>query len=137
MIEINKKNKNYYRISSNIDEFSIQYMRVYDYVKENDSKYIKVYVSIYFYDNLANNINSDSSKTKNRYINDIWILTFKCDSNVIKKTEGNICSNCGSIMKYNRYNNTYECTYCKNLVKFDGAEEELELTDIEVLNEFN
>ncbi len=131
-----KENKSLYRINSNIDEFNVQYMRVYDYVKENSSKYIKVYASLYFYDNLANNsISSNSKKVINRYINDIWILTFKCDSNVLKRSEGNVCSNCGSIMKYNSFNNTYECVYCKNLVKFDGAEEELELTDIEILKD--
>ena len=66
----------------------------------NSEKYIKVYISLYFYDDVNNNIDKDCEKDK--YWNDTWIITYKINGG---KTKDNCnCSNCGSVMKYNLQN---------------------------------
>ena len=68
------KNKNKFRISKDIDHISVQYVELFDYIKQENKNYIKIYCSIYFYDNTQNNLYGN--RTNNKYWNDIWIITF-------------------------------------------------------------
>lgn len=128
LIEKLKDNKKSYRISSNIDEVNIQFIDLYDYVSTEKEKFIKVYISVYFYDNRENNtiISQDQ-----KYWNDIWIVTYRGNGNIEKKTITR-CQNCGAVMNYNKNTNIYKCEYCNNTIRYDSAEEALEISDIEV-----
>lgn len=82
------KEKNKFRISKNIDHISVQYVELFDYIKQENKNYIKIYCSIYFYDNTENNLYGN--RTNNRYWNDIWIITFTNG----KQENKNSCSKC-------------------------------------------
>ena len=58
------KEKNKFRISKDIDHISIQYVELFDYIKQENKNYIKVYCSIYFYDNTQNNLYGNNTKNK-------------------------------------------------------------------------
>lgn len=82
------KNKNKFRISKDIDHISVQYVELFDYIKQENKNYIKIYCSIYFYDNTQNNLYGN--RTNNKYWNDIWIITFTNG----KQENRNCCSKC-------------------------------------------
>lgn len=82
------KNKNKFRISKDIDHISVQYVELFDYIKQENKNYIKIYCSIYFYDNTENNLYGNH--TNNKYWNDIWIITLTNG----KQENRNCCSKC-------------------------------------------
>lgn len=130
---INKllKEKNKYRINDNIDHICIQYTQLFDYIKKHNETYIQVYASVYFFDNVENNITYNLFEN-DKYWNDIWIITYK------QKTESklkkyNNCYNCGAIMKYDNIKKIVECEYCGNIV-YDNLNINWEIEDIEIWN---
>lgn len=127
---INKINseKESYRVTKNIDKVTVQYADLFDYLNINSEKYIKVYISLYFYDDVNNNIDKDCEKDK--YWNDTWIITYKINGG---KTKDNCnCSNCGSVMKYNLQSNIFECEYCGNVIHIN-SNLKWEIVDIQVI----
>ena len=82
------KEKNKFRISKDIDHISVQYVELFDYIKQENKNYIKIYCSIYFYDNTENNLYGNH--TNNTYWNDIWIITLTNG----KPEYRNCCSKC-------------------------------------------
>lgn len=82
------KEKNKFRISEDIDHISVQYVELFDYIKQENKNYIKIYCSIYFYDNTQNNLYGNH--TNNKYWNDIWIITLANG----KQENKNSCSKC-------------------------------------------
>lgn len=125
--KINKE-KNKYRIDSNIDFIKIHYAEIYNYIKDMNDNYIQVYLSVYFYDDVKNNTNLNYENDK--YWNDIWIVTLKEDS-INKKTNNSNCINCGAPMKYNQIRDVFECEYCRNIV-YNTANANWEIIDIDV-----
>lgn len=113
---INKliKEKFKYRITKDIDHISVQYAQIYDFNKIENKKYIKVYTSVYFYDNVTNNM-MNSGITKDRYWNDIWIVTYE-DNSEIGCEKDNKCNNCGAIMEYDSIKEVVKCKYCGNTI---------------------
>lgn len=78
--------KDKYRITVNIDNVRVQYVRIDECVNEEDGFFIKVYNSVFFYDEVANNLEGDDSTDK--YWNDIWIVSFKGNySNNLDKSQ--------------------------------------------------
>lgn len=121
------QDKHKFRITNNIDNISVQYTELFDYIKKDNKKYIKVYCSVYFYDNTGNN--SSIKHSSNKYWNDIWIVTY-IDST---KTDNSKCTNCGANIKYNQFTQVYECEYCGNTV-YDTFVRNWELIDIDSSN---
>lgn len=119
--------KNKFRITKDIDHISIQYTELFDYIKKDNKKYIKIYCSIYFYDNAENN--SSLQYTNDKFWNDIWIVTFSDTNN----TNNSNCSNCGADFKYNKFKQIYECEYCGNTT-YNTISGNWELIDIELYN---
>jgi len=123
------QNKSKYRIITDMDHISIQYAELFDYLEENDEIYVKVYISVHFYDNVKNN------KIDNRMVdgfwNDIWIITYK---NLEKNYNINNlkCQNCGAIMKYSLIKKILECNYCGNELYY-RPNMNWEIVDIEVM----
>lgn len=108
-----------YRISSDFDNISIIYVDLYDYVKDEQFNYVKVYASITFFDNVSNNqdksvynINSDQ-----KFWNDGWIITYKAISD-----SDNNCRNCGSEMEYNKIKDAFECKFCRSIFPRDSKD---------------
>ena len=103
------ENKQAYRISKDIDNVRVGYERLEDYKNENNKMYIKVYSSVFFYDEASNNENNWTSCDK--YWNDIWVVTYedKFEKEIINK-----CPNCGAFMEYNKSKHMFTCNYCKN-----------------------
>ena len=115
---INQKDK--FRITNNIDRVNIQYMRISDTYTKDDICYIKLYVSIIFFDDVSNNPDFDELEATgtdyidpNYYWNDIWEITFK--ENLHQGLVPQIkCPNCGASMDYNKDTKTLTCNYCRN-----------------------
>ena len=128
---INKlsQKKEKYRIIKEMDHLSVQYANLYDYIKMDNEVFLKVYTSVYFYDNVRNNAHGEDSKDK--YWNDIWIITYK---NVVENKTGNKynCENCGATMKYNKNMEFFECDYCSTIV-YNSQGMNWEMVDIEVM----
>lgn len=127
LVEKLRNNKMLYRIKKEIDYISIQYTELVDCAKEEENLYVKVYMSIYFKDDVSNNIiNIDD---RDRFWNDIWIVTYKKDlsyKNIDAK-----CNNCGAIMNYNNIDEILKCEYCGN-IKVCNDSQNWEIVDIEV-----
>lgn len=124
------ENRKKYRIEDYIDVISVQHMRLYDYIKSEDKQCIKVRVSIYFYDNIKNNGRLELG-TKERYWNDIWIVTYQ---NITSNNKTNFnCDNCGATMKYDAKNKMFKCEYCNNVSIYTGRDINWEIVDIEVI----
>lgn len=128
---INKLNKESikYRINKNMDHISVQYIELFDNIRKDNEMYIQVYLSIYFYDDVENNIGSNL--VNDRYWNDIWIVTYKESINTGIKNSN--CINCGAIMEYNQLKDTFECKYCGNIVN-NNSDSKWEIVDIELAN---
>ena len=120
------KNPLKYKIGKDVDVISIQYIGLHDYI-ENTEKYIQVYVSIYFYDKVYNN--EIQRYNKDKYYNDIWIVTHKKDEdkNALK------CDNCGATMQKYEENDLLECAYCKAKKHFNFKVGNWKIQDIEVM----
>ena len=103
------ENKDIYRISKDIDSARVEYARLKEIIEKEDKLYIKVYASVFFYDDVDNNTNSIDGYDK--YWNDIWIITYEANStdNISSK-----CPNCGAQMDYNVSNHMFTCNYCRN-----------------------
>ena len=127
LIDKLRDNKEEYRIKKEIDYISIQYTELVDFDKDDDNVYVKVYMSIYFKDDVSNNaINIDN---RDRFWNDIWIVTYK--KSLLYKNIDPICSNCGAIMKYNNIDGILKCDYCSNIM-ICNDNQNWEMIDIEV-----
>lgn len=128
---INKLNeeKVKYRINKSMDRISVQYVELFDNIKKNNEMYIQVYLSIYFYDDVDNNIENNSVNDK--YWNDIWIVTFRESLKLNKKNSN--CANCNAVMEYNQARNTFECEYCGNIIH-NNSDSKWEIVDIELGN---
>ena len=126
---INKLNEQSlkYRITENMDHISVQFVELFDNIKKDNEIYIQVYVSIYFYDKVKNNIDDESKNDK--YWNDIWIVTYR--EGIESKRNNSNCANCGAIMKYNQMSNIFECEYCGNIIH-DKFNSKREIIDIEL-----
>ena len=120
-------NKEKYRMTDDIDRMNIQYVGLKSSHEKGDEKYIKIKLSVYFYDNTKNNVNIDE-KVPHKYWNDIWIVTYKNIDSI--NTENSNCENCGATMNYNIKNKTYRCEYCGNI--YVGENINWEICDIEV-----
>ncbi len=120
------ENPDLYRISKNFDVMNILYINLNDY-KENTAKYIQLYVSVYFFDDVDNNIikNDDIDK----FWNDIWLVTYKREDNdeILK------CSNCGATMEKDEENNLLKCEYCRTEKYFNFGTQDWILDDVEVV----
>ena len=127
LVETLIKNKTLYRIKKEIDYISIQYTELIDFKKEENNIYVKVYMSIYFKDDVSNNIiNIDD---RDRFWNDIWIVTYKKDLSY--KDIDAKCNNCGAIMEYNSIDEILKCDYCGN-IKICNDSQNWKIVDIEV-----
>ena len=115
-----------YKISKNIDHISIQYLELSDCVKKDEQVYIKIYTSIYFYDDITNN--EDVKDINDKYYNNIWIVTCKQDEDFKDVNRAN-CDNCGAIMEYNKVKEIFECKYCGN-AKYGRLNQGWIITDI-------
>lgn len=98
-------------------------------MKKDDEIYIQVYSSIYFYDDVGNNVENYSVSDK--YWNDIWIVTFRESSGLNKKNSN--CVNCGAIMEYNKVRDIFKCEYCGNIIQ-NKSDSKWEIVDIELGN---
>ena len=107
---------------------NIQYTQLYDFIKKDNEIYIQVYASVYFYDNTNNNFYFDDAKDK--YWNDIWIITYKETGDVGNNCN---CTNCGAVMEYNKFKDLFECQYCGNVVD-NRLNKNWEIVDIELGN---
>ncbi|MBE5820050.1 MAG: hypothetical protein E7310_04495 [Clostridiales bacterium] len=122
-------NKSTYRISRNIDNFQIQFAKIHDYIEKDNEEFIKVYLSIFFYDKIINNYdyNEDNGDS---FWNDIWIVTLKKE---LPKTSSNnifVCDNCGANMTLNDLILT--CNYCNNKKMFSKYNAQWKIVDIVV-----
>lgn len=140
IIEKMEKSKLEYRINDDIDRVVVQYASLHDFIYKNDDEmYIQVYTSVYLHDNVLNNGPLDDelleqimkSNLKNKYWNDIWIVTYGKKKRLINVKSAN-CSNCGAIMKFDRNDNLLKCEHCKNIV-FGTVEDndDWEIVDIQ------
>lgn len=118
-------NKEKYRINDYIDTISIQFIEVRGFVKEDNNNYIKLYLSVYFYDNSRNN--SDNKYEEDKYWYDIWNVTIS-EADKLKTSN---CSNCGAIMNYNAEKDLLECNYCNNTLSY-ALKAKWKIVDIEV-----
>ena len=121
------KNKEIYRIKKEIDYISIQYTELIDCMKEDNNLFVKVYMSIYFKDDVSNNLINITNR--DGFWNDIWVATYKKDLSY--KEINTKCNNCGAIMKYNIQDEILKCDYCGN-IKVCNDSQNWELIDIEV-----
>ena len=109
LIEKVFENKKIYRINSDIDNARVGYARLQDYYSENDNNYVKVYSSVFFYDESANNLQKTDGFDK--YWNDIWVITYEGD---FGNDNVNKCPTCGAPMEYNNSKHMFTCDYCRN-----------------------
>ena len=121
------ENKSIYKIKKDIDYISIQYTELVDCTKDDDNVYVKVYMSIYFKDDVSNNIIKINDR--DRFWNDIWIVTYK--KSLSYKNIDPRCNNCGAIMKYNNIEEILKCDYCGNIM-ICSDNQNWEMIDIEV-----
>lgn len=122
---LNEKDK--YRMTKDIDNISIQYTELFDCENEEEL-YIKVYMSIYFYDNTSNNI--ENPQVDKKHWNDIWIIKLKEVNQ--KRYEDGKCDNCGAVMEYNELRKIFKCNYCGNVITTEKWSRDWEIVDIEV-----
>lgn len=124
------KNKEKYRITDDIDTISIQYVGIHDCIKNTEGEFVKIKVLIYFYDNTKNN-NVYENKAKEKYWNDMWIVTYQNMDNLKNRKTSN-CNNCGATMKYDYASKMFKCEYCGS-IKLNTIENiNWEIIDIEV-----
>lgn len=114
-----------YRITRDIDNTRVGYARIQEYIKENNKCYIKVYTSVFFYDEAANNI--ENSDSYDKYWNDIWTITYKGN---FDKEITNKCPTCGASMEYNHSKHMFTCNYCRNSLYYSQIN--WQIVDIEV-----
>ncbi len=126
---INKmlENKDTYRITKDIDSVRVGYARIEDYKNEGEDVYIKVYSSIFFYDDVSNNENVDLNNNFDKYWNDIWQITYRGD---FGKDVITTCPFCNSKMQYNYSKHMYTCENCKNSIYYSKIN--WKISDIEV-----
>ncbi len=108
-----EQNKELYRISENVDTIRVGYARLEGYINEDNKVYVKVYASVFFYDDVDNN--NDSEDAYDKYWNDIWVVTFevKGDNSIMNK-----CPACGANMEYNIAKHMFTCGYCRNSIYY-------------------
>ena len=104
--------KEEYRITSDIDHISVQYIEIIDFIKDKNRKTIKLYTSVYFYDNEKNN---KKIKHGEKYWNDIWVVDFDLDPKSTNSINNN-CPNCGATMDYDKFKEKYICNYCNTII---------------------
>ena len=121
-----KKDKTTYRISKNIDNVRVGYTRLDGYINKDNKFYIKVYSSVFFYDDIDNNINSNENDY-DKYWNDIWVITYEGHE---CKTIMNKCPACGASMKYDNHNHMFACDYCRNSLYYSQIN--WKMVDVEV-----
>lgn len=111
LIEKINKEKDKYRITPDIDNMRVEYARIEKCLNDKDNFYIQIYSSIFFYDEVANNI--EKNDYIDQYWNDIWLITVKENSKIghVNKTK---CPNCGAAMEYSGNDRTFNCNYCRN-----------------------
>ena len=122
-------NKEQYRISNDIDNIRVGFASLKDYTEKDDIPYIKVFTSIFFFDDVSNNKNNIDGYDK--YWNDNWTITFE------KNTENQIinkCPNCGALMDFNNSKHMFTCEYCRNSIYYSRID--WKIVDITV-NEIN
>jgi predicted RNA-binding Zn-ribbon protein involved in translation (DUF1610 family) len=124
------ENKELYRIKKEVDHISIQYLELYECECENDETYIKVYISLIFYDDTKNN--AKISAVEEKYWNDIWVITFR--EAVLRENEDGNCNNCGAVMSYNAIKRIFKCDYCGNVITTQKWDRDWEIVDIEIKN---
>ena len=118
-----------YRISKDIDNIRVGFATIKDYNEKKDIPYIKVYTSVFFFDDISNNeYNLDGY---DKYWNDNWTITFEknTESQIINK-----CPNCGAFMDFNNSKHMFTCEYCRNSVYYSKID--WKIVDISV-NEIN
>ena len=125
LIEKVLKNKELYRITKDIDNTRVGYARLEEYINDEGKCYIKVYASVFFYDEAANNENNSDSYDK--YWNDIWVITYEGNFN---KQIMNKCPTCGATMEYNKAKQMFTCNYCRNSLYYSQIN--WRIVDIEV-----
>lgn len=120
-------NQEEYRITPTMDSARVQYIELYDAMTENEI-YVKVYMSIYFFDDASNN---EQTGKKDIYWNDIWIATYKFHQNT-NTTDLN-CKNCGATMSFKERKDVMECEYCGSKSHISQSISKWILEDIERL----
>ena len=118
-------NKEVYKISENMDNVRVQHARIDGFSNSDNRIRIKMYASVFFFDDVDNNINNEESYDK--YWNDIWIVTYELDEDI---EITNKCPSCGAPMEYNSFKHMFTCNYCRNSV-YD-SEINWKIVDIEV-----
>ena len=122
-------NKEVYRITNDIDNIRVGFAKIEDFIENDDKTYIKVFTSIFFFDDVSNNKTNIDGYDK--YWNDNWTITFE------KYTENQIinkCPNCGALMEFNNSKNMFTCEYCRNNIYYSRID--WKIVDITV-NEIN
>lgn len=129
LIEKVLREKETYRISSDIDNIRVGFASLKDYTEKDDIPYVKVYTSIFFFDDVSNNKNAIDGYDK--YWNDNWTITFEkvTDNQIINK-----CPNCGGFMEFNDTKHMFTCEYCRNSIYYSKID--WKIVDIKV-NEVN
>ena len=122
-----KNNLQIYRATKDVDRMNIQYAELYDCFRKDGQLYIQVYLSVLFYDQVINN--NEVEELRDKYWNDIWIVTFKKDRILNNVSRAN-CPNCGAKLIFNAMRNIYKCEYCDTSVYNYRNVIEWELEDI-------
>jgi hypothetical protein len=125
LIEKILNNNVLYRISPDIDNVRVEFTRLEGYSYKDDKFYVKVYASLYFYDDVENNL--DSIELYDKYWNDIWVITYEGNGN---KQIANQCPTCGAYMKYDTFSKMFKCEYCGNGFYYSSIE--WKMIDIDV-----
>lgn len=128
IVEAMLKEKAKYKISSNMDYINVMYIDFYDFIEKAGKKYIQIYASIYFYDDVKNNRFGNYEQDK--CWNDIWIVTYEISEDNIQQNLN--CQNCGAVMTYNKINHILKCGYCGGIQKFNTGHKDWKIVDIEV-----
>ena len=118
--------KEKYRISKKMDNINIQYIRITGFQLNNNRIYLKVYASVYFYDEATNNL--DNKDLTDKFWNDIWTITVTPNTK-IGGVENAKCPKCGATMIYD-YHHQFHCEYCRNNLYITNVD--YIVTDIEV-----
>lgn len=128
---INKvlQNKEKYRITKNMDNVRVGYARLYGYVNKENKYYIKVYSSVFFYDDVDNNYENEDNYDK--YWNDIWVVTYE---GIGAKDNLNKCPTCGASMEYNLSKHMFTCNYCRNSLYYSQINWKLVDIDVNGIN---
>lgn len=125
-----KKNLNIYRATKDVDRMNIQYAELYDCLKKDGELYVQAYLSVCFYDCATNN---DPKGSRDKWWNDIWIVTLKKDRVLNNENKSN-CDNCGAKTTFNAMKNIYKCDYCGTSSYNYRSIIEWEIVDITVKN---